>query len=175
MELLNMAGNLGFDCARIDTADIVIDPGFRQYCAENLCGQYGANYSCPPDCGSVEEMSRRLMSFDKALVLHSVWPIDSYQDYETIRAAKRSHNESMLMLCDILRREGTDCLMCGASHCTLCEECARGRGEPCRDPERRFSCLSAYCIHVAKLAEKAGIDFSWSDKQLNLYGLIAYG
>ena len=33
--------------AVVDTADIVFDPSFRPYCEENLCGQYGANYSCP--------------------------------------------------------------------------------------------------------------------------------
>lgn len=174
MELLTMAGNLGFDCARIGTDEIVMDSGFRKYCAENLCGQYGANYSCPPDCGSVEEMSNRLLAFNNALVVHTVWPIAGYQDYDAIRAAKRSHNESMLKLCDTLRREGTDCLMCGASHCTLCDVCAKTEGEPCRDELRRFSCLSAYCIHVAKLAESAGMDFSWSERQLNLYGLIAF-
>lgn len=38
--------------AIVDTSAIVFDPSFRTYCEENLCGQYGANYSCPPDCGS---------------------------------------------------------------------------------------------------------------------------
>lgn len=36
----------------IDTKDIVFDPSFRPYCEENLCGQYNANYTCPPICGT---------------------------------------------------------------------------------------------------------------------------
>ena len=39
----------GFAAAAIvDTDKIVFDPAFRPYCAENLCGQYGVNFSCPP-------------------------------------------------------------------------------------------------------------------------------
>jgi predicted metal-binding protein len=48
--------------AIVDTTQIVFDPSFRPYCEENLCGQYGANYSCPPDCGSPEEMKRPPLS-----------------------------------------------------------------------------------------------------------------
>ena len=52
-ELISAALEEGFAAAAIvDTDKIVFDPSFRPYCAENLCGQYGANYSCPPDCGT---------------------------------------------------------------------------------------------------------------------------
>ena len=174
-QLLSAAREAGFkDPAIIPTHAIVFDPSFRPYCGENRCGQYGANYSCPPECGSPEEMRERILAFDRAMVLRSTWDIDGYQDYETIRKAKRSHNETMLRLCDGLRSEGTACLMGGASQCILCEKCTLPAGEPCRFPEKRFSCLSAYCIHVAKLAEAAGMDFSWSDRKMSLYGLIAF-
>lgn len=173
-ELLSAARAAGFDAAVIGTGEIVFDPGFRVYCAENRCGQYGANWSCPPDCGEFETMREALLAFDHALVVHTVWSIDGYQDYEAIRAVKRRHNQAMLDLCARLRSGGTACRMGGASHCTLCEPCARTLGEPCRDEENRFSCLSAYCIHVAKLAEAAGIDFFWSEQKMNLYGLIAF-
>ena len=42
-EMLQLALDAGFaNAAIVDTADIVIDYSFRPYCAENLCGQYGA-------------------------------------------------------------------------------------------------------------------------------------
>ena len=48
-EMIQCAIDEGFAAAAIvDTAQIVFDPSFRPYCEENLCGQYGANYSCPP-------------------------------------------------------------------------------------------------------------------------------
>ena len=57
-QMVQYAYEEGFSAAAVvDTADIVFDPSFRPYCEENLCGQYGANYSCPPDCGTPEEIA----------------------------------------------------------------------------------------------------------------------
>ena len=48
--------------AIVPTSEIPFDSGFRVYCEENLCGNYGANYTCPPDCGSPEELRRRILA-----------------------------------------------------------------------------------------------------------------
>ena len=60
-EMTSMAAEEGFAAAVVtDTKDIPFDPSFRPLCAENLCGKYGANYSCPPDCGTPDEMRARI-------------------------------------------------------------------------------------------------------------------
>ena len=57
-EMTSMAAEEGFAAAVVtDTKDIPFDPSFRPLCAENLCGKYGANYSCPPDCGTPDEIA----------------------------------------------------------------------------------------------------------------------
>lgn len=61
-ELLELARADGFSAAIIPTGKIVTDEKFRPFCEENLCGNYDANYSCPPDCGTVEETRQRLMA-----------------------------------------------------------------------------------------------------------------
>ena len=38
--------------------------------------------------------------------------------------------------------------MIGASGCSLCTPCALAEGLPCRFPDLRYSCMSAYCIFV---------------------------
>ena len=61
-QMVQYAYEEGFSAAAVvDTADIVFDPSFRPYCEENLCGQYGANYSCPPDCGGQGIISSCMM------------------------------------------------------------------------------------------------------------------
>ena len=96
----------GFAAAAIvDTSDIVFDPAFRPYCEENLCGQYGANYSCPPDCGSPEAMKQRILAHKKALVLQTIWEISDYSDMTLIKPAKASHNASEIRLVKRLRAE----------------------------------------------------------------------
>ena len=49
----------------VNTDKIVFNTAFRPYCEENLCGQYGANYSCPPDCGTPEQMKQRVLAYKK--------------------------------------------------------------------------------------------------------------
>ena len=69
-KIIERALEAGFhQAAIIETSQIVFDPSFRPYCQENLCGQYGANYSCPPECGSPEEMRQRILKHKYALVL----------------------------------------------------------------------------------------------------------
>ena len=168
-ELLTLAGELGFDRAAVlDTGEIPLEPAFRKYCQDNVCGKYGANYACPPDCGTTEEMARRLRAYRRALVLQTCWALDG-QDGEQIRSAKARHNR--------LTRALLDCcgggLMAGASGCDLCSPCLRAAGEPCRFPDSRFSCMSAYCIHVAKLAERCGMAY-YSEGTLHLFSLCCF-
>ena len=174
-DILQLAQDAGFSAAAIVNTDaIVFNSEFRKYCEENLCGRYGANYSCPPDCGSPEEMQRRLAPYRSALVVQSKWPITDYSDFAAIKAAKQWHNRKMLLVIDRLKKEGHRGKMAGASCCTLCERCAILDSQPCRDPERQFSCLSAYCIYVKALAEACGMEYTCADGQLALFGMYAF-
>lgn len=174
-EILHLAADAGFCAAEIiPVEDIVFESYFRKYCEDNLCGNYGVNYSCPPDCGSVGEMKARMRAYSRALVVQSKWPITDYSDSEAIRKAKRAHNKAMLDVIDRMRAEGHDGLMGGASPCTLCERCEVRSGVPCRQPDRRFSCLSAYCIHVKELAERCGMDYLCADGGIAFFGVYAF-
>ena len=55
-EISVFASDLGFACAWIEPSEIPVDEKFRSFCEENRCGNYNANYSCPPDCGSPDYM-----------------------------------------------------------------------------------------------------------------------
>lgn len=160
--------------AVVDTGDIVFDPAFRPYCEENLCGQYGANYSCPPDCGSVDEMKARILSHKKTLVLQTIWEISDYSDKPSIKRAKGAHNAAEIRLAKRLRGQGCDGIIVGASGCALCSPCAVTDGEPCRFPDLRYSCMSAYCIFVKKLADKCGLEYDCGEGLLAFFGMYVF-
>ena len=174
-QALAFAQEEGFEAAIIGTGKIVFDESFRKYCEENLCGQYQVNYSCPPTCGSPDEMWKKALGFGKALVVKSGWDVPDWHNAAAIRRAKKTHNEAMLRILSRMEEAGYQGLMCGASCCSLCEQCAMSAGEPCRFPDRKFSCLSAYCINVSKLAEACGMEYSWEEGKLGLYGMILFG
>lgn len=174
MQLLETAREAGFYAAILPTSEIVIDPKFRPFCEENLCGKYNANYSCPPDCGSVEEVRDRLMSQDKALVLQKIWEIGSYENKAGIQQSKKNHNAMILRLTDQLRKAGMQGFCLGYGGCPLCDPCKRVENLPCAHPDEKISCMSAYCIDVTKLAERCGLEFSWVPEKLYLFGMFAY-
>lgn len=172
VELVAVARALGFEAAVITASEIPVDAKFRPFCEENRCGQYNANYSCPPTCGTVEQMHEKLLKGSKALVLKTEWPIESYQDSAAIRRGKVEHNQAMLRLNARLKEQGNGGLCVGGSCCSLCEPCRMPSGEPCEHPELRFSCMSAYCVDVAALAKRCGMELAWDTKKLSVYGMI---
>lgn len=174
-EIVQLALNEGFCAASVIPMDkVVFDQSFLRYCEDNLCGGYGANYSCPPDCGSPTEMESRLKHFRNALVVQTKWPITDYTDTTAIRAAKVSHNQGMMRIIEALNQEGHSGIMAGSSSCTLCSRCAILDQEPCKIPDKRFSCLSAYCIFVKQLAEDCGMEYFCTDGGIALFGLYAF-
>lgn len=174
-KFINYAVEEGFsDAAVIDTDQIVFDPSFRPYCEENLCGQYGVNYTCPPVCGTPEEMKMRVLSHKKAIVLQSIWEISDYTDKKAIKHAKNEHNAAAIRLAKRMRAEGHEGFIVGASGCALCTPCAITKQEPCRFPDLAFSCMSAYCIFVRLLAESCEISYVCEDGLLAFFGMYVY-
>ncbi|MBP3673739.1 MAG: DUF2284 domain-containing protein [Oscillospiraceae bacterium] len=174
-QIVEMAREAGFTAAIIPTSKIVVDAKFRPFCEENRCGKYNANYSCPPDCGTVEETSQRLMAQDKALVLQSIWEIGSYENKVAVQESKKTHNARILRLTDQLRKAGLEGFCLGYGGCPLCDPCKRVENEPCAHPDKKISCMSAYCIDVAKLADVCGLEFAWVPEKLFLFGMFAFG
>ena len=158
----------------VDTKDIVFDPIFRPCCEENLCGQYGVNYTCPPDCGSPEEMEARVRAHKRALVLQTIWEIPDPSDNAATKQAKKGHNAAQLRLAKQFREAGVPGFLVGASGCALCSPCAKALGQPCRFPDTMYSCMSAYCIFVKKLAERCGMEYDSGEGLLSFFGMYVF-
>ena len=172
--ILKLAEGMGFSAAFVDTKDVVQDPSFRKFCEDNLCGKYNANYSCPPACGRVEEVHSRLFSADKALVLQTIHEIGSYENKEAILTSKKNLNITILKLTESLRARGLNCFCLGYGGCPLCNPCKQVEGEPCAFPEKRISCMSAYCIYVKKLADDCKINYGYKDNILPFFGMYIF-
>lgn len=174
-KMIALAEREGFCGAAVtDTSRIAFDSAFRPYCEENLCGQYGVNYSCPPACGTPEEMKERVLSYPKVLVLKSECEVENFQQREKLLAGKKWHNDAMFRLIAELRKEGHEGFMIGASGCSLCKPCAMAKGEPCKFPELRYSCMSAYCIHVKRLAQDCGMKYDYENGILPYFGVYVF-
>ena len=75
-ELLKKAKEAGFDnCRILPAGELSFDHSLRKYCEVNYCGNYGNNYSCPPECGTPEEMEEKTRKFSRVLVLQTITPV----------------------------------------------------------------------------------------------------
>ena len=174
-EMLELAYAQGFAAAAVvDTSAIVFDPMFRPLCEENLCGQYGVNYACPPDCGTTEEMKAKILSHKKALVLQSLCQVEGYGDSEATKQGKKRHNTASIQLMKALRQAGCDGFLVGSGGCSLCSPCAKQSGLGCRFPDLQYSCMSAYCIFVKKLADTCGMEYDCGDGLLAFFGMYVF-
>ena len=173
-DVLKLAEQMGFQASFVDTADVVQERSFRKFCEDNLCGKYNANYSCPPDCGTVEQVQQRLRAGRRALVLQTIWHIGSYENKQGILDSKKNHNAAILRFTDALRKAGLDGFCLGYGGCTLCDPCKRVENLPCAHPDKKISCMSAYCVDVAKLADKCGLEFAWVPEKLFLFGMFVF-
>ena len=73
-----------------------------------------------------------------------------------------------------MESDGYKGFMVGASGCSLCNSCLITQGKPCKFPEKRYSCMSAYCIYVKDLAEKSGMVYDYKEGALPFFSMYVY-
>lgn len=153
-ELIATALNIGFSSAAIiDTAQLVYNPQFRNYCEDNFCGNYGIMPGCPPKCGTPDEMHQRMLQYKRVLVLQTeLKPIK--KEMSEYRLAQTTHNQLLTKLVEQLQLEDHLLMSCG--------------------PWRHYSCMSAYCIDAEKMAEACGMICWGNDGIVRLFSSILF-
>lgn len=167
----------GFAAAAvIHVNGLVFVPEYRKYCEENSCGNYGANYGCPPDCGTPEVMKARVLAHTHAAVFQTRTQVRDFMDDREMKKLKKRHTEMTWKLLEKLKQEGMDQngfpIMCGP--CGICPVCHKTEETPCVCPEKMASCLSAYCIDAGKMAESCGMEIQWDGNIVSFFSLYIY-
>ena len=121
-----------------------------------------------------DKKGQLILSHKKALVLQTIWEIPDLSDHAAIKKAKAAHNAAQIRLAKQFRSEGCPGFLVGASGCALCSPCAKAQGEPCRFPDYQYSCMSAYCIFVRKLADKCEMEYNLPEGLLAFFGMYVF-
>lgn len=130
----------------------------RDMCADNKCGRYNKSWSCPPACGSLEELQEKIKAFSWGLLVQMTGEMEDDFDVETIEETEEKMKNSFRMLCDRLIDGGETCFPMGAGTCTRCAECTYPDA-PCRFPEKVFPSMEACGLWVSEVCETAGIPY----------------
>ena len=66
----------------INTRDLLFYPEIRKICKENSCRNYGTTWACPPAVGTIEECKKRVMQYEKMLLISIKYNLKDSYDIE---------------------------------------------------------------------------------------------
>lgn len=171
---IERARQIGFDTAAvIDPQTLVAREDVRAMCAENKCGAYHKNWTCPPEVGALEECQQKMRKYQYGILLQSIGHMSKTVDAKCYRDTERRHLESFYAFVEEIREEYPEALCLGAGGCRICRECAYP--EPCRFPERAVSSMEGYGLFVTQVCRDAGVPYYYGEKTIAYTACILIG
>ena len=149
--LIKEAKDFGFSQAgglKIEALEFM--PEVRDMCAADLCRSYGKNWTCPPACGTLEEISKEASKYSTGILVQTIGELEDDFDWECMEQTSKKHKENFDKFTEVLRKKYPDLLAMGAGSCGICEECTYP-DEPCLFPERANPSMEAYGLFVSKV------------------------
>lgn len=167
--------NGAYKAAVIEVSAVETDVSFRTLCEQNVCGNYGKNWMCPPDAGDINGLISELRSYKYILVYQSVGELEDSYDFEGMAEAAEKHHRLMLSVReDLEKTKFKRKLFLGAGGCRLCEVCAKKTNENCRNPGKASPSLEAYGVNVSKLASAAGMKYINGQNTVTYFGAVLF-
>ncbi len=164
---------LGFDEAcGFDPAILAAREDVRAMCAADKCHAYGKNWTCPPNCGTLEACQEKMGSYRRGILVQTVGKLQKTIDTKGYRAAEQRHLQNFGAFCDALRRQYPNALCLGTGGCRICKKCAWP--EPCRFPEKACSSMEGYGLFVTQVCRDCGADYHHGEKTVTYTACILY-
>lgn len=159
--------------AFIDPRDVVFHEETRRYCEQNICGEYGASWACPPGIGSVADCERRCKGYNTMLLFSGLYNFSDWQNTQAMKDLTAEFKHITRRLADKLAPLVGEHLTLATGGCDICEQCTYPDA-PCRFPNRRISSISGYGMMIIDLADMAGMKYNNGPDTITLFGAILY-
>ena len=158
--LMELAKECGFTCAApLYTKNLRFLQEVRAMCEVNTCGRYGASWSCPPACGTLEELSGKALTDKEGIIVQTVGQLEDSFDWEGIQDSAARQRDNFMKMWDELEKQYPDLMPMGMGSCTLCEKCTYPDA-PCRFPKRRTASMEACGLVVSEVCKSCGIPYN---------------
>lgn len=146
-ELEKLALDSGFTHAvPLDTTTISLKQEVRDMC-KNGCQQYARRWSCPPGCGSLNELREMICHYKKGILVQTVTELEDEFDWDGMIKAQNRHQEHFHLFLEKLCAFNPEFLPLGTGCYMICKTCSYPDA-PCRFPQKRISSMEA-CGMVA--------------------------
>lgn len=159
--------------APLDPKKLDFMPEVRVMCAADKCRNYDKSWSCPPACGTLEEIARRVLSYDGGVLLQTTASLSDSFDYESMMEAQKNHARSLNVLTERLRSFLPDVLALGTGGCRICKECTYP-SSPCRFPDRMMVSMEASGLLVSRVCENCGIPYYYGPGTMTYVACVLF-
>lgn len=155
---IRIAKECGFThAAALDVSTLVPRQAVRDMCAEDKCGAYGKNWTCPPFCGTLAECEAKMQSYSHGILLQTVGVLEKNIDTKGYARTEQMHLDAFGRFCGILRQQHPQALCLGSGGCRICKSCAWP--EVCRFPELAYSSMEGYGLFVTQVCWENAMEY----------------
>lgn len=152
-ELEKLALDSGFTHAvPLDTTTISLKQEVRDMC-KNGCQQYARRWSCPPGCGSLNELREIICHYKKGILVQTVTELEDEFDWDGMIKAQNRHQEHFHLFLEKLCAFNPEFLPLGTGCCMICKTCSYPDA-PCRFPQKRISSMEACGMVVSEVCRQ---------------------
>lgn len=162
---------LAHELVIVDTVEIPFRSYVLDSCAMNYCGRYNKTWQCPPAVGTLEELKKSCLSYEKAVVFTTCHSLEDSFDIEGMEKGRIAHEKITDQAVEIFAGEEIKAL--SAEGCGLCEKCTYPTA-PCRFPQKARSSVEANGISVVELAQNCNINYKNGENTVTYFSLILY-
>lgn len=163
-----------FEMILFDVNKIKITEEVRKGCEDNLCGNYGKNYMCPPSVASLDDYRRKIESFSRGIVFSKVYELSGPYDFKgMVEAGTFFRNEIQRMKKDFTGSP-KELFFLGAGCCSLCKTCGILEDIPCRFPEDTVVSLEAAGVDVVRLTRDLKMKYNNGPGTVTYFGMVIF-
>ena len=171
-DAIKIAEETGFSASGIIYPDMIeFRQDVRDMCSADRCNKYGKSWTCPPACGTLEEIREKALKYKWGIVLQTTGKLEDAFDVDSMMETEKIQKERFDRFVERLKQENAELLPMSAGACTLCGECTYP-GSPCRYPEKAFPSMESYGLLVTDTCAAAGIEYYYGPNTITYTCLV---
>ena len=169
-EALQIARDAGFEVAEpMDPQKFTFLTEVRDMCEANTCQQWDKKWTCPPACGSLDELKERLLRYQDGVLFQTVAHMETEFDGDGMLEAFQAMGAATTKLLDALFALDEDIWPFGNDGCFKCEECTFPDA-PCRYPDRAYPSMEACGLMVMHVCRDNDVTYYYGPGVVALTG-----
>lgn len=173
-KLTSLALECGFtNAGPLDPSTLVFMDEVRDMCAADKCQMYDKSWACPPACGTLEEMRKKVEGYKHGLIVQTVGEMEDSLDWEAIQDTAAKQGENFMKLEAELEKLFPKLVAMGTGTCTRCTKCTYPDA-PCRFPEKLFTSMEGCGLLVSKVCTDNGMPYNYGPNRIAYTGCFLF-